>query len=81
MEHTELVRKIEALPRPQRIAVEQLIDALAAVASHPRKPADIAPILAAARAAWPRKASIDDIDKDIAALRAEWDGRGWESTQ
>ena len=35
-------------------------------------------VLAAARGAWP-KMGPEKVDKLVASMRAEWDGRGWES--
>lgn len=74
MGHSDLIRKLDSLSPVQRLAVEQLIDTLAAE-SQPRSPDRLERALAEARAAWPRKMTTDEIDAEVAKMRAEWDGR------
>ena len=74
MGHADLIRKLDSLPPVQRVAVEQLIDTLAAE-SQPRSQERLERALAEARAAWPRKMTTDEIDAEVATMRAEWDGR------
>lgn len=75
MGHAELLHKIESLPAAQREVVERLVDTLSAVPDVVQGAAALEDALAAARGSWPRKMTMAEIDADIAAMRAEWDGR------
>ena len=71
MGHSDLIRKLESLPPSQRRAVEALVETLAAGEPAPDR-GHLASVLAAARGSWPSKMSVEQIDSEVEALRAEW---------
>jgi hypothetical protein len=74
MGHADLIHKLESLPPAQRLAVENLVEALAA--SRDVKDAQsLAAALATARGSWPRRMTLEEIDAEVAQMRSEWDGR------
>lgn len=70
MGHDRLVRKIEALPEMQRLAVENLVDALTADTRH-RDHDHLNQVMAAARGSWPVRMTVKDIDAVVSSMRAE----------
>jgi hypothetical protein len=70
MGHADLIRKLDSLSPIQRVAMEQLIDTLAAE-SQPRSRERLERALAEARASWPRKMTADEIDAEVARMRAD----------
>jgi hypothetical protein len=74
MGHVDLIHKLESLPPAQRVAVENLVEALAAGRDVKDAPS-LAAALATARGSWPRRMSLDEIDAEVTQMRSEWDGR------
>lgn len=74
MGRAELLDKLNQLPATQRLAVEQLIEALAASSSDK---GSLGQAMAAARGCVRPGVAIEAIDTDVQAMRAEWDGRSW----
>ncbi len=69
MGHAELLQKLDQLPLHQRIAVEQLVDAMASEKSaHPSLEQAITKAWACVNPAQSREA----IDAGVQAMRAEW---------
>lgn len=71
MGNSRLAQKIETLPEAQRLAVENLVDVLAAETLHGDRNR-LNQVIAAARGSWPRKMTTKDIDAEVRAMRAEW---------
>ena len=76
MGRAELLQKLDLLSPHQRIAVEQLVDALASAKSaNTSRGQTIAAAWACVNPAQTREA----IDADVQAMRSEWADRGWQT--
>lgn len=85
MGYAELIQqRLQILPQEKLAEVYDFVEFIAA--RHPvaetldedQRKARVMSVLRAARGSWPRMGP-EKIDKLVAEMRAEWDGRGWES--
>lgn len=85
MGYAELIQqRLQILPQEKLAEVYDFVEFIAArgpVAEsldEDQRKARVMSVLQAARGSWP-KMGPEKIDKLAAEMRAEWDGRGWES--
>lgn len=85
MGYAELIQqRLQILPQEKLAEVYDFVEFIAARGSvaeslnEDQRKARVMAVLATARGSWP-KMGAEKIDKLAAEMRAEWDGRGWES--
>lgn len=85
MGYAELIQqRLQSLPQEKLAKVYDFVESIATrdlvveTLDEDQRKARLKAVLAAARGAWP-KIGPEKIDKLVADMRAEWDGRGWES--
>ena len=85
MGYAELIQqRLQSLPQEKLAEVYDFVEFIATrdpvveTLDEDQRKARLMAVLAAARGSWP-KMGPENVDKLVADMRAEWDGRGWES--
>lgn len=85
MGYAELIQqRLQVLPQEKLAVVYDFVEFIATrspvaeTLDEDQRKVRVMSVLQAARGSWP-KTGPEKIDKLAAGMRAEWDGRGWES--